>query len=80
MSTGVMNFSTNLAQSSTIPSPRRATHSARPQLLWLLAGIALSLIWSVATTQGAVHLPQSSVCQDVLVGPQIRATFGVARF
>jgi hypothetical protein len=45
-----------LAQSSTVPSRRRATNSARSRLLWLLPGMTVCRIRPVAITPEAVRL------------------------
>jgi hypothetical protein len=52
----VARNSTSLAQSSTVPSRRRATNSARSRLLWLLPGMAVCMIRPVAITPGAMQI------------------------
>jgi hypothetical protein len=51
------------AQSSTVPSRRKATNSARSQLLWLLPGMTVAMILPVAITPGAI---QFAVMPNVL--------------
>jgi hypothetical protein len=48
----VARNSTTLAQSSIVPSRRRATNSARSRLLWLLPGMTVRMIRTDAITPG----------------------------